>query len=136
VGFDQQGMQILDDEQCRRLLRSVRIGRIALTHQALPVILPVGFGQMDRDLYFHVVPGVLTRAAEVRQIVGFEADWTDDDLRAAWSVSIVGRLSLMADAPSPLRADPLEVAPWSSAAGMFLRLEPAIISGRARHLSQ
>src|SRR3954464_8204226 len=94
---DQHGMEILTDSQCVELLEISRLGRVALTHKALPIILPVTFGCDDRHLIFSVAPGILARAASDAQIVCFETDWADEAMLNAWSVSVIGRLVTLAD---------------------------------------
>jgi uncharacterized protein len=123
-------MQVLNDSECLDLLSTVRLGRIALTHNALPIILPVTFACLDRDLIFSVSPGVLARAAADEQIVCFESDWLDDAQLNAWSVVVIGRLSMMTDPVHLRRAQRLELTPWSADPTVYVKLAPEIYSGR------
>lgn len=132
VEIDRQGLRILDDAACNELLGSVRLGRIALTNGALPVILPVAFGRIENDLVFNVGPGILARAAAAEHIVCFQTDWADDDLRSAWSVSAIGQLSVITQPAKLQRAAQLDLGTWSTTDGSFLRLEPHFLSGRSR----
>ena len=132
MGFDQHGLRILDDNGCLDLLRSVRLGRIALTDRALPLILPVAFAIVDREIVFKVGQGALARAANAGNVVCFEADWIDDELVAAWSVTAVGQLSLVDDAARILELQQLNLGSWSASSPQFVALSPQLMSGRSR----
>ena len=97
MNSDGQGMLVLDEAACRALLRSTRLGRIALTDHALPMILPVAFTCLDLDIIFRVGSGALARAADAEQVVCFETDWADSRIAAAWSVAAIGHLSRVDD---------------------------------------
>jgi nitroimidazol reductase NimA-like FMN-containing flavoprotein (pyridoxamine 5'-phosphate oxidase superfamily) len=129
---DLDGLQILDEQQCRALVQRVRLGRIALTHRAMPLILPVTFGLADPDLIFSVGAGVLADAAEQSQIVCFQADWSAADTMASWSVSVIGQLAPVVSEQDIRLAEQLGIAPWSSAEQRFARLTPQVTTGRAR----
>ena len=130
VETDRQGLSVLDEETCSELLRSARLGRVALSHRALPLILPVAFGKLDRDVIFSVGPGLLARAADEGQIVCFETDWADPEMLSAWSVSVIGQLSVLVEPCSIRRAQHLDLGPWSAKRGTFVQLSPHLISGR------
>jgi hypothetical protein len=130
--IDGHGLELLDEEACVELLRTSALGRVALTHEALPIILPVAFSFLDRDLIFAVGPGVLARAAENSQIVCFEADWADAGFLNAWNVSVIGPLSTVTDPTEVARAQELPLGPWPTASASFVKLAPGIYSGRRR----
>src|SRR3954462_4104226 len=127
---DQHGMEILTDSQCVELLEISRLGRVALTHKALPIILPVTFGCLDRQLIFSVAPGILARAAEDAQIVCFETDWVDESMLNAWSVSVIGRLTTLSDPWTVERVVKLSLAPWTTGPATIVALAPELYSGR------
>ena len=102
MATDTQGLEILDEEECIAQLSSVRLGRVALSHRAMPVILPVAFGCLERDVIFSVQPGILARAADEGHIVCFQADWADRAMLRAWSVSVIGQLAIVTE-PVQLR---------------------------------
>lgn len=129
---DLDGLQILDEQQCHSLLQRVGVGRIALTHRALPLILPVTFGYAHPDLIFSVGAGVLAEAAEQSQIVCFQADWMDADTMASWSVSVIGKLAAMTSESDLRLARDLGIQSWSIAEQRFARLTPQVTTGRAR----
>ena len=131
---DLDGFQILDQEQCRSLVQRVNVGRIALTHRAMPLILPVTFGLADPDLIVSVGAGVLADAAAQSQIVCFQSDWLDPEAIASWSVSVIGRLAPLVTESEIQLAHELGIKPWSSAEQRYARLSPEFTTGRARGL--
>jgi len=130
--LDRNGMELLDPSACVELLSTTTFGRVAVTHNALPVILPVAFSFIDNDVVFAVGPGVLARAAKSAQVVGFEADSADETFLNIWSVSVVGQLSTMVDRHDIQRAQQLSLGPWAAACGTFVKLAPRLYSGRRR----
>jgi uncharacterized protein len=125
---DRQGLLVLDRSACAQLLRTTRVGRLALVHGALPMILPVAFAMLDADLVFNVGPGTLSRAADHCDVVCFETDSVDAGLADMWSVSVVGQLSRVVSPADLSRAAQLDLPCWEP--GEFIRLTPQIFSGR------
>lgn len=132
---DLDGLQILDEDQCRALVLRVQIGRIALTHRAMPLIMPVTFALTDTDLILSVGAGVVADAAEQAQVVCFQADWADQETMAAWSVSVIGQLSLLEHEVDIRHAQQLDIKPWSCGELRYARLTPEFTTGRARGIS-
>ena len=134
-------MLVLDEAACRTLLHSTRLGRIALTDRALPMILPITYGCLDDDIVFRVGPGTLRRAADVGQVVCFETDWADESGPAAWSVAAIGRLTRVLER-SRVEACERFVGPLWSGVSMpelngpevsgYVTLSPRMLSGRRR----
>jgi uncharacterized protein len=83
-------IEILSEEACLELLRSHRVGRIALTdHEGQPLIFPVNYAADDRAVVFRTAPGMkLTESPMSR--VAFEVDEVDTAAGTAWSVLIQG----------------------------------------------
>lgn len=125
-------MQVLSTEECLALLDSVRLGRIALTDHALPIILPLVFARIDDRLLFKVGPGAVSRAAQLGHVVCFEADSFGDAHDQAWSVTAIGRLSIVTDPTMLQRVDQVDLAPWSAACSTVASLVPEVINGRRR----
>ena len=125
-------MKVLNDHECLTLLGSVRLGRIALTNRALPIILPVAFATMDSDLVFRVGEGAIAKAADMQQVVCFEADWADHSLAAAWSVTAIGQLFTLRHPSDLEQAMRLDLEPWTADCDTFVGLRPQLLSGRSR----
>jgi nitroimidazol reductase NimA-like FMN-containing flavoprotein (pyridoxamine 5'-phosphate oxidase superfamily) len=90
-------IEILSEEECLDLLRSHRVGRIALTDQDQPLIFPVNYAADDRAVVFRTAPGMkLTGSAMAR--VAFEIDEVDTAAGTAWSVMVQGMAYEITDA--------------------------------------
>ena len=75
--------------ECLRLLAGERLGRVAITVKALPVILPVRFA-LDRDeIVFRAPPGGVLAEATRHAVIAFEADGSEPG-GGSWSVLATG----------------------------------------------
>jgi nitroimidazol reductase NimA-like FMN-containing flavoprotein (pyridoxamine 5'-phosphate oxidase superfamily) len=83
-------IEILSEDACLELLRSHRVGRIALTdHDGQPLIFPVNYAADDLAIVFRTAPGMkLTESPMSR--VAFEIDEVDTAAGTAWSVMVQG----------------------------------------------
>ncbi len=88
--FDSAGFEVLEASECYELLGSVSLGRVGVTMDALPAILPVNFALIERQIVFATGLGTKYTAALSGKVVAFEADWVDEANRSAWSVQGVG----------------------------------------------
>jgi nitroimidazol reductase NimA-like FMN-containing flavoprotein (pyridoxamine 5'-phosphate oxidase superfamily) len=117
-------------EQCLAALRDTRIGRIAATHRALPVIVPINYVLDDNAIVFRTDPDGLLAGACRGTVVAFEIDELDPSGRSGWSVLVVGVADTL-DATEQVRAAGLGM---TSAAGdvrdHFVRVGIGAISGR------
>ncbi len=121
------GFEALTAHECRRLLRSLdegrRVGRLAVTVGALPVVVPVQF-RLDGDRLLVRTPGHQEVPPAVDgQIVGFEADDLDLATGVGWCVSVTGTARVIDDAG---QLEPLHR--WFSD-GAVLELSPAVVAG-------
>ncbi|MBI5090035.1 MAG: pyridoxamine 5'-phosphate oxidase family protein [Actinobacteria bacterium] len=129
--IDRQGMSVLAEDECFELLDTMQLGRIALTERALPSVLPVRYARFgDGSLLFRVGDGAILRAAQMGQIVCFEADSGDHTLERAWSVTAIGQLTVVADAGLLAQAEAIDLVPWSAWSNTFVRLAPQVVNGR------
>jgi len=87
---DRNGLEVLDRAECIRLLRTVSLGRIAITSGALPTILPVNFRVDGERILFRTGTGTKLEAATREAVVAFEADDFDPMYHAGWSVVVTG----------------------------------------------
>jgi len=126
------GLELLDEEECRRLLGTAEIGRIALSvgEGAVPAVLPVNYRMVGTNVMFFTGPGLKLTAAQHDRTVAFEVDDIDPVAQTGWSVLVVGSVS-RADAIDRARAEALGLYPW--AAGdhhELVRIRPVFLSGR------
>jgi uncharacterized protein len=85
----------LTREECLDRLRLGSIGRIAVTHRALPAIVPVNYTLSGSRVIFRTEPtGMLARAC-AGSVVAFEVDELDADGSGGWSVLVVGLAELL-----------------------------------------
>jgi uncharacterized protein len=82
-------LEKLSTAECRDYLRSVRLGRVGLSIDALPVILPVMFVVHDDSVWFLTEPGTKLQSAVNNAIVAFEVDGLEAGV--GWSVLVIGR---------------------------------------------
>ena len=89
--LDRNGLEVLDREECLRLLASATLGRIGFTSRALPSVLPVNFHLDDRNrILVHTARGSRLDAALKDSVVAFEADELDPMGQRGWSVAVTG----------------------------------------------
>lgn len=50
--IDSAGFEVLDEEECYALLASVSLGRVGVTIDATPAILPVNYALIDHQVVF------------------------------------------------------------------------------------
>lgn len=122
----------LSTEECMALLNTVSVGRIALTRDALPVILPVNFVVDGHSILVRTGDGAVLRAARAGgTVVAFEVDNLDDLTLSGWSVLVTGTLREVTAVSAVLRAEQLPLAPWAGGERRhFVRITPGLISGR------
>jgi nitroimidazol reductase NimA-like FMN-containing flavoprotein (pyridoxamine 5'-phosphate oxidase superfamily) len=130
MAHDRNGLMILSRPECVELLRSVPVGRIALSVGALPVVLPVNFAMLDDDVVIRTVAGSKLEAAAINAVVAFEADRVDPAARCGWSVLVQGVASEITDPDELDRARRMPLDPWSGVDGHYLRIATRFVSGR------
>jgi uncharacterized protein len=131
MNADAPALRLLPAGECLRRLKSVPVGRIAYTKNALPAVEPVKFALDGRHIVIRIDPGSALLTALHHTVVAFEADLVDVDHHRGWSVTIVGNAREVVDPGeiSRLRATGLES--WAAAGdGYFFRIMPGIVTGQ------
>ncbi|MET8455623.1 pyridoxamine 5'-phosphate oxidase family protein [Streptomyces parvulus] len=106
----------LDEEECRALLSTHGVGRLAFTSEHGPCVLPVNYDVTEGDLVFRTAPGSAAAAAADHE-VAFEVDHVDDATSQGWSVLVVGRCRAVTDPEAARRLDrAAHTAPWAGGA--------------------
>src|SRR5262245_19418076 len=80
----------LAPSECLALLEQAKVGRIALSVRALPVIQPVRFVLTAGQVVFRASPGSELSSAASNAVVAFQADHTDEDSATGWHVMAHG----------------------------------------------
>jgi nitroimidazol reductase NimA-like FMN-containing flavoprotein (pyridoxamine 5'-phosphate oxidase superfamily) len=120
--LDDNGLEVLDAATCRALLGTIRLGRVALSSRALPIIVPVAYTYVGDEILMAAASTLVRRAAHAGDVICFEADAHDDD-GALWSVLVTGRLAIL--------ARPQAAGGWTDpAVSELVSLQTALVSGR------
>lgn len=90
VEIDRNGFEVLDRDECLRLLGTVPIGRVGITTRALPAILPVTFRRDGDRILFRTGEGTKLATATRNTVVSFEVDDFDAAAHTGWSVLVIG----------------------------------------------
>jgi len=128
VGVDAHGVGTLDGPTCWRLLATSPVGRLALSANALPTILPVNHVVRDDSILFKSESGTKLLAATRGDVACFEVDEFDGFEHRGWSVTATGRLSLVG--AGELEAN-LPLVPWALTGDLRVaRLDVQLLTGR------
>jgi uncharacterized protein len=133
VQIDASGSEILDEDACLQLLRWASLGRVALTCDALPVILPVAFGVLDGDPIIRAGVGAVWNAGRRGSVLCFEVDDATPDWAGGWSVVVIGRAELTTAADEQAASRRLGLPDWRldpDGPDGFVRIRRKLISGR------
>ena len=127
----QQQLEVLDRQECLALLGTVRVGRLVFTEGALPAVQPVNFRMHDDDVVIRVAGGGKLLAATSNCIVAFEADELDAELRAGWSVTVVGHASVIVEVAELVEVAGIWLQPWvEGRRDHFIRIRTEQVTGR------
>jgi len=131
VQLDRNGLEILDREECLRLLALTTLGRVGFTSGALPTVLPVNF-HLDRErILVHTARGGRLDAALKNAVVAFEADEFDPVDHSGWSVAVTGVASELNGATEHHSALEEDVAHWAPVGdGAVVAISTEMMSGR------
>lgn len=123
-------LETMDVSECRRLLRTSQIARLAYLTDAGPAILPVTYALVDGRPVFRTAAGSpLSRLAGER--VAFEVDRVDPVRRAGWSVVVTGIAHTVAAEIVNGRDGAARVEPWPAGErGTYVFVQPGRITGR------
>ena len=123
--------RVLDRAECFRLLRTVRVGRIAFTECALPAIHPVNFTVDGTDVIIRTSGGGKLAAAVTGAVVAFEADEVDTTTRSGWSVVVIGHAAVIYDIDRLVAlAEPSDL-PWVlGRSDHVIRIKAERVTGR------
>jgi nitroimidazol reductase NimA-like FMN-containing flavoprotein (pyridoxamine 5'-phosphate oxidase superfamily) len=129
--FDSVGLEVLDRQECLKLIAAVPLGRIVYTDRALPAVQPVNFSLHDDAIVFRTQVGSKLSAAARNAVVGFEVDSIGTDLASGWSVSIIGHATEVTDQDELKRLALLPLRTWTpNAPEHFIRVSAELVSGR------
>ncbi|MFF3448308.1 helix-turn-helix domain-containing protein [Streptomyces sp. NPDC002667] len=121
----------LNSAQCAELLSTHGVGRLAVSTDLGPVIVPVNYTVVDGAIVFRTARGATPSLAS-GTIVAFEVDRVDDTFSQGWSVVTRGYAHTVTDSDEERRlAQQAYSKPWSGGRrDMWVRIEPYAVTGR------
>jgi len=125
------GIEVIDSDECRRLLLEDEIGRVAVVIGTTPMILPVNYALDGEDIVIRTMPG--SRLDIGQGHAAFEVDEFDRKTQSGWSVLVTGHLEEVSwyNTKDMERVQTLSVQPWAKGErNLWLRLRPDFITGR------
>jgi uncharacterized protein len=124
-------VEVLDDEECRRLLACAVIGRLAYTEGALPAIQPVHFTLHGGRILIPTRVGSKVAAASRGAVVAFEIDEFDPCTETGWNVTVVGPARVLGDPAEVAELEALGIRAWAPAdVPCFITVDLALVRGR------
>lgn len=124
-------LEEMSEAECFRLLGAGGLGRVAVSVNALPHIVPVNYALDGRDIVFATRRLTKLVGATRQVVVAFEIDGTDTFGDTGWSVEVTGTGSVVNDPEDIERCRRLALRPWARQEdGCFIRIRPAGITGR------
>lgn len=124
------GLEVLTLSECAHLLGSHTFGRVALSVNVLPVIMPVHYAMLDESPVFRTDPGAKLMAASAGRVLCLEVDESDPLTHTGWSVMVTGPARVLESAAELQRAKELPLRPWVGRGDIFVQIEPSVVSGR------
>jgi nitroimidazol reductase NimA-like FMN-containing flavoprotein (pyridoxamine 5'-phosphate oxidase superfamily) len=129
-------MEILDREECFRLIAPGGIGRVAFNGPYGPTVLPVNYTFHDDAIVFRTAHGgpldqdLRTGLEGVDIKIGFEVDRIDESRREGWSVLVQGPAHHVPEDEVAEMAE-VDVTPWADGERhLYVRVVPQQITGR------
>ena len=122
----------LSRDECFRLLASVPVGRVGVSIDAIPVVVPVNFALMDGDIVFRTVQGTEFHVVAAGAVVAFEIDGHEPDGGHGWRVLVQASRGFSPTTPSYEHARELTGEPWAvdGAADRIVCITSIVVTGR------
>ena len=123
-------MERMQRPECLQRLAGQAVGRVAVTAQALPAIIPVNYVLDDQSIVFRTdADGLLAHACD-ESVVAFEVDDMAADGSGGWSVLVVGVAHLL-DGSQAARAAQLDVvSAMGQGRNQHVSIDISRVSGR------
>jgi nitroimidazol reductase NimA-like FMN-containing flavoprotein (pyridoxamine 5'-phosphate oxidase superfamily) len=123
-------MEVLDQSECWRLLRTQDVGRLSVVVEGEPDIFPVNYVVDHGSIVIRTAAG-RKLAASVRGAVAFEVDELHGSDASGWSVVLRGRATEIRDKDEVMAVLALGLVTWHvGRKPRFLRLVPWATTGR------
>ncbi len=124
-------VDVLDEAECRALLATASMARVAFTEGALPAIQPASFAMRGSDLLIPSERGSGMAAGSRGAVLALEVDDYDVAARTGWNVTVVGPSRLISDPSRVTALDALGIPPWAPTANhCYIALHMTVVRGR------
>jgi uncharacterized protein len=124
-------LAVIDQAECWELLRTHRVGRLAVKLGARPHIFPVNYLLGAKTILFRTDAGTKLASVLTAGPVAFEIDETDERVESGWSVVVEGRAREVLDRKEVELLEAGELRSWvPGRKAHFVRIEPDSITGR------
>jgi nitroimidazol reductase NimA-like FMN-containing flavoprotein (pyridoxamine 5'-phosphate oxidase superfamily) len=131
MDVDPNGLEVLAPDECRELLGSASIGRLALSVRALPVVLPVSFALVPDSLLVITGGGDSFEAACDHAVVAFETDGINVVNHTGWSVLVQGEATVLRGPAELAEARRLGLSSWGRPdAERYVKIGLELVTGR------
>ncbi|GAA2514838.1 hypothetical protein GCM10010423_02410 [Streptomyces levis] len=121
----------LTEAECRSLLATHGVGRLAVPADTGPLVVPVNYQVAEGAIVYRTEPGTTPAQADGHQ-VAFEVDRIDEAFSEGWSVLVRGPAGAVTDPDEAARLDEQAfTTPWAGGPrDLWLRIEPVTVTGR------
>ncbi|MEV8550223.1 pyridoxamine 5'-phosphate oxidase family protein [Streptomyces glaucescens] len=121
----------LTEAECRALLSTHGVGRLAMTTASGPVVVPVNYSVIDGTIVLRTAAGTTPWQA-IDQHVAFEVDRIDEAFSEGWSVLVRGRARAVTNPDEVGRLEERAYsAPWvGGRRDQWVSIDPAGMTGR------
>jgi nitroimidazol reductase NimA-like FMN-containing flavoprotein (pyridoxamine 5'-phosphate oxidase superfamily) len=116
--------------ECMQRLAGHAVGRVAVTAEALPAIIPVNYALDDHSIVFQTDSDGLLAGACDESVVAFEVDDVAADGSGGWSVLVVGVAHLLAGSQAARAAQLGIVSAMGDDRSQFVSIDFSRVSGR------
>jgi nitroimidazol reductase NimA-like FMN-containing flavoprotein (pyridoxamine 5'-phosphate oxidase superfamily) len=131
VEVDRNGLEVLSRDACLRLLATATLGRVGVSVDALPRVLPVNFRFDGGRILIRTGTGTKLDAAADNAVVAFEVDEIDPVAHTGWSVVVTGMARELTDAGELAAAQAPPLARWAPGSGhRLIAISTDLVSGR------
>lgn len=131
MDVDHNGLEVLAPHECRELLGSATIGRLALSVRALPVVLPVNFALVSDAVLVLTGGGAVFEAACDHAVVAFETDGINAASQTGWSVLVQGEARVLRGPVEIAEARRVGLSSWGNpGAERYVKIGLELMTGR------
>jgi len=124
------GSRELSRAACLALLPTVRFGRLVFTQGALPALLTVNFVLDAAGVVLRTTQDSGICRAVNSSVVAFQADEINPERRSGWTVTVVGRASVVTDPILIRRLADLPLQAWAPGdRNTFVVVDVGLVTG-------